>query len=226
MQYIEKMKKEFICILIISLVIAISAFGQSNERKEKLEIDGEIVIADPADCTMHTIKTEDTYFSLAREYDLPYQAILKVNRLTEENSLHVGDELCIPTVIYNISPLGETRLARTAASEPAPYPLYPLLDSEVKGREALTFQWVTQLDLQDNEWFMLELFNLSDGSTHPHRYFTRQTSWQLSADALPETETEFRWGVRIVTVSKQLPDGNYVYNSQHQASDAHFRFVP
>ena len=195
-------------------------------ERVNVEIDGEVVIADPADCKMHKVKDKDTYFSLATEYDLPYQAILAVNQLTEQNAPHIGDELCMPKIIYNVSPLEQDKLARTAAFSPPPYPIFPMLGSVVESREPINFQWVTQAELQGNEWFMLELFNLSNGDAHPRRYFTQETSWQLSAEQLPEIETDFRWRVRIVTISKQLADGNYVYNSQHQASDAQFHFVP
>ncbi len=45
MQLLEKMKKEIICLLLISLVFTCSLFAQFDERKEKLEINGEIVTA-------------------------------------------------------------------------------------------------------------------------------------------------------------------------------------
>ncbi len=39
------MKKEFICILSVSLILVSSVFAQSNEREEKLEVNGQIVSA-------------------------------------------------------------------------------------------------------------------------------------------------------------------------------------
>ncbi len=45
MQQLEKMKKEIICILSISLLFASSIIAQFNEHEEKFEINGEIVTA-------------------------------------------------------------------------------------------------------------------------------------------------------------------------------------
>ncbi len=45
MQYIEKMKKEFIFIILIFLISTVSVFAQFNDREEKLKINGEIVTA-------------------------------------------------------------------------------------------------------------------------------------------------------------------------------------
>lgn len=194
----------------------------------EVEIGGEAVIADPSDCQMYEIKGGDTFFGISAREKVDLQAILTVNRLTEQSVLQPGDMICIPELIHGgvIPPTAGPSPTPTATEPPTgPHLLYPANGTVVKAPgEPLFLQWAAVKDLEEDEWYMVEVTDLTDVDSHPLRGFTRQSSFSVPGSwrpAVPE-EHVFRWRVRIVQVVGEREDESFIYTFGGSNSDEAF----
>ncbi len=195
-----------------------------------LEINGEKVVADAADCEIVVIEGGDSAYGLSAEYGIPAEAIVAVNRLTDESIqlLHPGDTLCMPKIIHSdaLPPTPGPSPTITATSFPTgPELLYPQDDTVVDQLDhAIALQWVAVKDLREDEWYMVELTNLDSLDAIPQRAFTRDTAFRLPSSWRPEIpETHrFRWRISIVQVTGQRADGDFIYKYGGRSSEDAF----
>lgn len=198
----------------------------------EVDIGGETIIADPSDCQVYEIKGGDTFFGIAARERVDLRALLAVNRLTEQSILQPGDTVCIPTIIRGgvLPPTPGPSPTVTATKPPAgPDLLYPVQGAEVTPEEEPFFlQWVAVKDLAEDEWYMVELTDLSAIESHPLRGFTRQTSFPVPdtwRPHVPETHL-LRWRVTIVQVRGEREDGSFIYTfGGNSSEDAHFTWL-
>lgn len=192
-----------------------------------LEIGGEKVVADVTDCEIVTIQEGDSTYGLSAQRGVPAEAIIAVNRLTEESIqlLHPGDTLCIPRVYpgENLPPTAGPLPTATSTAFPAgPTLLYPVNGAEIDPPdELLRLQWVAVKDLEDDEWYMIELTDLDQLDSLPLRAFTRDTSFKVPSHwrpDIPETH-EMRWRVSIVNVTGKRSDGGIIYEYGGRSSE-------
>lgn len=192
-----------------------------------LEIGEEKVIADVTDCEIITIQEGDSTYGLSAQRGVPAEAIIAVNRLTEESIqlLHPGDTLCIPRVYAgeNLPPtVGPPPTVTSTAFPAGPSLLYPVNGMEVEPPEGLLrFQWVAVKDLADDEWYMVELVDLDQLDSLPFRAFTRDSSFKVPEEwrpDIPETH-EMRWRVSIVKVVGKRSDGEVIYEYGGRSSE-------
>ncbi len=197
----------------------------------EVEIDGERIIADPADCQIYEIKGGDTLFAIAASFNVPTEAMLAVNRLSELSILQPGDTICIPQILFGAaiqSTPGPSPTPGPTLSPAGPKLLYPVEDSLIDasaGKVAL--QWVAVKNLDDDEWYMIELTDLTDVDSHPRRAFTRQNSFQLPEDWTPLDNDvhDIRWRISIVRITGQRDDGSFIYTFGGRSSDdAYFKW--
>jgi LysM repeat protein len=195
-----------------------------------LEINGETVIADASDCDIYEIQPGDSAYALSVDRGVPLEAIIAVNRHTQESIqlLQPGDTLCIPEVIY-----GGT-LPPTAGPSPTPSPtllpegpalLYPVRDAVIDPPDGVvTLQWAAVKNLAQEEWYMVEVSDLDEIDSLPHRGFTRDTSFQLPSSWRPtEADThQMRWRVSIVQVTDWRSDGQPIYTYGGESSENAF----
>lgn len=183
----------------------------------EVEIGGESVVADPTNCRMYEIKGGDTFFGISARERVDLQAILAVNRLTEQSVLQPGDIICIPEIIRGgaIPPTPGPSPTPTETKPPAgPYLLFPANGTAVEAPdEPLFLQWAAVKDLEEDEYYMVEVTDLTDVDSHPLRGFTRQTSFSVPDSWRPVVPEEhvFRWRVRIVQVVGEREDGSFIY---------------
>lgn len=183
----------------------------------EVAIGDQTIIADPTDCERYEIAGGDTFFGIAARTRVDLQAILAVNRLTEQSILRPGDTICIPTIIRGgqLPPTpGPSPTASATKPPPGPILLYPPPDTDVIPPEgALVLQWVAVKDLSEDEWYMVEVTDLSDIDGHARRGFTRQTSFRVPDTWRPPVEEShvFRWRVSIVQVTGKREDGTFIY---------------
>jgi LysM repeat protein len=183
----------------------------------EVEVGGERLIADPGDCEVYEISRGDTLYGIAANLRVPADALLAVNRLTELSILQPGDTICIPKIIYGStlpSTPGPSPTPGPTSPPPGPQLLYPLLDSTLATVDGpVGLQWVAVKDLDKDEWYMVELTDLTDIDSHSNRAFTQQTSFQLPEDWEPRDTMPhaFRWRISIVRVSGQRDDGSFIY---------------
>lgn len=197
-----------------------------------VEVGGERIVADPTDCVIYEIQSGDTLFGIAASFNVPSEAMLEVNRLTEVSILQPGDTICIPEIVYG------SAIPATPGPSPTPGPtlppsgpelLYPVANAVIDASDSIvSLQWVAVKDLESDEWYMIELTNLSEIDSHPRRSFTRQNSFQLPTDWKPteSADHEIRWRVSIVRITDQREDGSFIYTFGGESSDdAYFEWI-
>ncbi|MFL7840412.1 MAG: LysM peptidoglycan-binding domain-containing protein [Candidatus Promineifilaceae bacterium] len=196
-------------------------------ESEVLEIGDQKVVIDVTDCQIINIQEGDSIYGLSGQYDVPAEAIVAVNRLTEESiqMLHPGDALCIPQVYpgESLPATAGPQPTTTSTSFPAgPSLLYPTEGMEVNPPDGvLRFQWVAVKNLEEDEWYMVELEDLNLPDILPYRAFTQDSSFRLPDEwrpKVPETH-EMRWRVSIVKVTGERSDGGVIYEYGGRGSE-------
>ena len=193
-----------------------------------LEIGGEQVVADVTNCDIVTIQEGDSAYGLSAQRGVPAEAIVAVNRLTEESIqlLHPGDTLCIPRIIQgnSLPPTVGPEPTSSATAYPAgPTLLYPVNGAEIDSPDGLLrLQWVAVKDLEPDEWYMVEVTDLEQLDSLPYRAFTRDTSLKVPSDwrAKHKELHEMQWRVSIVRVAGERVDGAFIYEYGGQSSEA------
>jgi hypothetical protein len=92
----------------------------------------------------------------------------------------------------------------------------------------VTLQWAAVKDLNDNEWYMVELTDINVLDVPPYRGFTRDNSFQIPSDWRPDVPEEhsFRWRISIVQVTDWRADGQPIYEYGGRFSeDAFFTWL-
>ncbi len=194
----------------------------------EVEVGGERLIADPSNCEVYEILGGDTLYGIAAKLRVPSDALLAVNRLTELSILQPGDTICIPKIIYGSNlpaTPGPSPTPGPTSPPPGPQLLYPVNDSIIDFADhPLGLQWVAVKDLDDGEWYMIQLTNLTNIDSHSMRAFTQQTSFRIPEewephDAEPQS---FRWRVSIVRVTGKRDDGSFLYTFGGESSSDSF----
>ena len=196
-----------------------------------LEVKGENVVADVTDCEIVTLQEGDSAYGLSAQSGVPAEAIIAVNRLTEESIqlLHPGDTLCIPRVSPGdaLPATPGPRPTVTSTAFPAgPALLYPINKALIEPADGvLTLQWAAVKDLAVDEWYMVEVTDLDVQDSLPLRAFTRDTSLRVPGTWRPVVAEEhlLRWRVSIVQKTGERSDGQFIYDYGGQSSgDATF----
>lgn len=193
-----------------------------------MEVNGELVIADPTDCVRYVVMAGDSLNAIAARSDVDYDLFLLVNRLTSESVIQPGDTICIPEIVYGatLQPTpGPSPTASLTPQPPGPQLLYPPANQAVEPPDGvLTLQWVALKDLAAEEWYMVEVTDMDQLDAAPWRGFTRDTAFQLPSSwrpPLPETR-RMRWRVSIVKVTDFRQDGLPIYTYGGRSSDEGF----
>jgi hypothetical protein len=82
-------------------------------------------------------------------------------------------------------------------------------------------QWAAVKELQVDEWYMVELTDLSRPDSHAHRAFTRANALAVPEEWRPDDPEGhlLRWRVSIVLVTGRRHDGSFVYTFGGRASE-------
>lgn len=198
-----------------------------------LEINGEPVLADANNCEIITIQSGDSAYGLSALKGVPLEAIIAVNRQTQESIqlIQPGDTLCIPKLLY-----GDT-IPPTPGPSPTPSltppPAGPSLLSPVDGTlfeqldVPVVLQWTAVKDLAPDEWYMVEMRDISERDSLPHRGFTRDPSFRVPSNWRPPLEDIYpmEWLVSIVRVTGRRSDGGFIYTYGGRSSEpAYFQW--
>lgn len=190
-----------------------------------VDINGETVIADPTDCQRYQIQEGDAISVIAARENINMDLLMRVNRLTEQSIVQPGDTICIPQVIHGdvLPPTpGPSPTPEPTGFPTGPRPLYPPSGALVETAGPVVLQWIAIKDLEPDEWYMVEMTDVSEVGIHPQRGFTRQTSFRVPASWRPQEESvhDFEWRVSIVRVTGQRADGSLVYTFGGRAGEA------
>jgi LysM repeat protein len=182
-----------------------------------LEIGGETIVADPTGCEQYVIQSGDNLFAIAANRRIPLEALQRVNRLTDQSLIRPGDTLCIPEIIRGglIPPTPGPSPTPTVTPPPAgPQLLFPPREATITHPDGPgLLQWAHVKALTADEYYMVELLNLSQPDSRPYRAFTRDTAVRIPLTLRPDQgQTElFRWRVTIIRVTGQRTDGQFTY---------------
>ncbi|HNS40201.1 MAG TPA: LysM peptidoglycan-binding domain-containing protein, partial [Promineifilum sp.] len=150
-----------------------------------IEINGEPVLADATQCEIITIQSGDSAYGISALKGVPLEAIIAVNRQTQESIqlLQPGDTLCIPKLLYGdtIPPTAGPSPTPSLTPPPAgPSLLYPVEGAVIAVLDTpIVFQWTAVKDLDEGEWYMVELRDAGERDSLPKRGFTRDPSFRL-----------------------------------------------
>ncbi len=184
-----------------------------------LEINGEPVMADATNCEIITIQDGDSAYALSAIRGVPIEVIIAVNRQTMESIalLQPGDTLCIPRILYGdtIPPTAGPSPTPSLTPPPSgPALLYPA-DGTTFTADAgpIVVQWAAVKDLGEDEWYMVEVRDMDDRDSLPHRGFTRDQSLRLPDEWRPSDagQRQMQWQVSIVAVTGRRSDGGFIY---------------
>jgi LysM repeat protein len=189
------------------------------------EVGEDRVLVDPSNCPpFYEISEGDTLFQLAAVNRVPLDALLQINYLTIDSILQPGDVICIPSVeVGGILPPtpGPSPTPSLTPPPAGPRLLYPAQGATIADPTGtVALQWLVVQDLAPDEYYMVEVTDLTAVDSRPRRGFTRQTSFQLPTDwrANEAAVHEFRWRVSIVRVTGQRTDGSFIYTYGGSAS--------
>lgn len=190
-----------------------------------LEVNGQTVVADPTNCERYTIAEGDALSLVAARYNIDFALLQDVNRLTEDTILRPGDTICIPEISYGgvLPPTpGPSPTAGPTAVASGPQLLYPADDTVVEmADEPVVLQWVAVKDLAVDEWYMIEVRDLSTFNQHPVRGFTRENAFRVPESWRPDDEEyhPLEWRVSVVRVTGQREDGGLIYTFGGRSSE-------
>jgi LysM repeat protein len=194
-----------------------------------VEVNGDLVIADPTDCSRYQVVSGDSLSAIAARFDVDYALFLLVNRLSNESIIQPGDTVCIPQIVYNatLPPTpGPSPTPSLTPPPPGPSLLYPARETVIEPPDGpITLQWVAVKDLAPDEWYMVELTDLDRPDSAPYRGFTRDTAFRVPQSWRPPVDAahRLRWRVSIVQVRDWRADGLPIYTFGGQSSrDAFF----
>lgn len=189
-----------------------------------VDVNGETVVADPANCERYEIQSGDSISVVSSRYGIDLPLLLAVNRLAEGDILQPGDTVCIPEISY-----GE--LPPTPGPSPTPAPtrfpagpelLYPINDTVVTEDSAvIRLQWTAVKTLAPDEQYMVELVNADNRDALAWRGFTRDNGFVVPYTWRPQEPESFtmQWRVAIVKVTGTRPDGLPLYTYGGRFSD-------
>lgn len=194
-----------------------------------IQVNGQNVIANVDNCEIYIIQPGDTAFVIAATKNVPLEAIIAVNRQTEESIglLQPGDALCIPRIDYTdtLPPTpGPSPTPSATSLPPGPHLLYPIHNAIITPPDqTVALQWTAVKDLAPDEWYMVELADLSTVDNLPKRGFTRDNAFQLPSDWRPQEAAThlLRWQVSIIHVTKWRADGLPIYTYGGASSEPH-----
>ncbi len=176
----------------------------------------ETIVIDPSNCPpFYEIQSGDSLFFIASQNDVPLDALMEINFLTLDSILRPGDIICVPRVIEGgfLPPTpGPSPTPSPTAAPQGPRLLFPPDKAELPGEAGVqALQWLAVKDLAPDEWYMVELVDLSDVDALPRRGFTRANSFQLQPQWQPADPHRFQWQVSIVRVTGRRADGGFIY---------------
>ena len=181
-----------------------------------VELDGQMLLADPTDCQRYEIQENDSIVSIGARFNVDYRMILAVNRLDSNSFIRPGQTLCIPAVAFF-----DGELPPTPGPTPTPLPtlppagaqlMFPPNDASFAANDAILLQWAAVQDLGAAEWYLVELVDLDDFAAYPQRAYTRDNSFRVPLtwrSTVPEPH-RYQWRVTIIRVVGERQDGEFI----------------
>jgi len=149
--------------------------------------------------TNYLVQENDTLSGIANRYGVPIIAVREYNGLPSD-VVYSGMSLVIP-----LCKRAPTPGPSPTATPPPPYSAPNLLlpaDGSVftKDNTTLSLQWASVGTLRENEAYVVNIENLTEGEGKKKTYYVKDTKQQIPVDILPKDNMPhiFRWTVGTV----------------------------
>jgi LysM repeat protein len=150
----------------------------------------------------YTVQSGDTLQGIAQFYGLTVADLMEVNGITDPTSIRPDQVLIIP-LERRVTP-GPTPTATPPPPWPAPNQLLPADGQTFAAGDTITLQWTSVGTLRTDEFYHVELEDVTCNCAAFRREATTDTKWIVPADFRPTDGTVhiFRW---TVTTVRQRP---------------------
>lgn len=160
-----------------------------------------------AELLRYTVQSGDTIVSIARTFGSTEAEIVAANGLQDDDLIRAGDSLVVP-----ISTLPQEAIASSVLSSidesvqrtyVKPQLTGPASEAAVPRTESVLLRWVSVDVLQENEWYVLQVYPVSAGVEPIPSIWTKSTSHRLEAESyapVDGTGATYVWQVSVVRV--------------------------
>ena len=151
----------------------------------------------------YTVQSGDTLQGIARFYGVTVADLMEVNGITDPQSIRPDQVLIIP-LERRVTP-GPTPTATPPPPWPAPNQLLPADGQTFAAGDTITLQWTSVGTLRPDEFYYVEVEDVTCNCAAFQRQPTTETKWILPAEFQPTDGSVhvYRW---TVTTVRQRPD--------------------
>jgi LysM repeat protein len=169
-----------------------------------------------------TVQAGETIEAIANFLGIPAQEILDWNGKTS-SLLFEGEQLEIPLCKATVDSSGSTLTPSPAPTYTAPEVLQPPRGSVFSQGDTIVLQWVAPAQLRANEYFVVTIFDNTDGNTVVLEEFLQETSLIVPDSLRPAGGTHvFSWTVGIVAHIGEDSFGNWTYRLSGPESEMYY----
>jgi LysM repeat protein len=169
-----------------------------------------------------TVQEGETIEAIANFLGVPAQEILDWNGKTN-GLLFAGETLEIPLCKVTVDASGSTLTPSPAPTYIAPEILQPPRGSVFTQGDTIVLQWAAPAQLRPNEYFVVTIYDSTNGNTVVLEELLQDTSLIVPASLRPSGETHvFSWTVGIVAEIGEDSFGNPTYRMSGPESEIYY----
>lgn len=169
-----------------------------------------------------TVQEGETIDAIANFTGVPAQEILSWNGKTSP-LIFAGERLEIPLCKVTIDSSGSTLTPSPAPTYSAPEILQPPRGAVFEQGDTIILQWVAPAELRQNEYFVISVFDNTDGNTLVLEEYLQETSFILPESLRPEDGPHvFSWSVGIAAHIGEDSAGNWTYRISGPDSETYY----
>jgi LysM repeat protein len=170
-----------------------------------------------------TVQENETIEGIANFMSVPAEVILEWNGKTS-NLLFAGEQLIIPMCEVTVDSSGSTLTPSPAPTYTAPEILQPPKGVVFSGDDTIVLQWVAPAQLRPNEYFLITIFDNTDGNTVVLEEYVQDTSLIVPESLQPAGNAVhvFSWKVGIVAHIGEDSFGNRTYRESGVESEMYY----
>lgn len=189
------------------------AIATSNARGTAAACPTEVV----------TVQENETIEGIANFKSIPVEVILEWNGKTS-GLLFAGEQLVIPLCKVTVDSSGSTLTPSPAPTYIAPEILQPPKGVVFSNGDTVVLQWVAPAQLRQNEYFVVTIFDNTDGNSVVLEEYVQDTSFIVPASVQPSGGSVhvFSWKVGIVAHIGEDSSGERIYRQSGPESEMYY----
>jgi LysM repeat protein len=188
------------CTLSVGQVLQIPQPTPTPSPQPTATLNANITTAIPR--ATYTVHAGDTLQGIATFYGVTVADLMEVNGITDPANIRVDQVLIIP-LERRVTP-GPTPTATPPPPWPAPNQLLPADGETFPAGAAVTLQWTSVGTLRPNEYYYVEVEDVTCNCAAFRQWQTTETKWSVPDDFRPTDGSAhiYRW---TVTTVRQRP---------------------